>query len=138
MTRSKQTQANPFANDSPKLMATNAGFLARGGRIGGVMRPSRYRPGTISLREIRRYQQSTELLIPKAAFRRLVREIGQDLKVRFQPSAIIALQEDAEAFIVDLFVSACLLAIHSRRVTIKVEDMQIAHRMRKELVELLL
>ena len=47
---------------------------------GGVKKPHRYRPGTVALREIRRYQKSTELLIRKMPFQRLVREIAQDFK----------------------------------------------------------
>lgn len=52
------------------------------------------RPGTVALREIRRYQKSTELLIRKLPFQRLVREIAQDFKtdLRFQSAAIGALQ----------------------------------------------
>ena len=48
---------------------------------GGVKKPHRFRPGTVALREIRRYQKSTELLIRKLPFQRLVREIAQDFKV---------------------------------------------------------
>jgi histone H3 len=66
---------------------------------GGVKKPHRYKPGTVALREIRRYQKSTELLIRKLPFQRLVREIAQDFKsdLRFQSSAIGALQESVEA-----------------------------------------
>ena len=66
---------------------------------------SRYRPGTVALREIRRYQKSTELLIPKLPFQRLVREIAADMnsELRFQSSALGALQEAAEAYFVGLF-----------------------------------
>lgn len=53
---------------------------------GGVKKPHRFRPGTVALREIRRYQKSTELLIRKLPFQRLVREIAQDFKVRLQTS----------------------------------------------------
>jgi len=62
---------------------------------GGVKKPHRYRPGTVALREIRKYQKSTELLIRKLPFQRLVREIAQDFKtdLRFQSTAIMALQE---------------------------------------------
>ena len=72
---------------------------------GGVKKPHRYRPGTVALREIRRYQKSTELLIRKLPFYRLVREIAQDFKteLRFQIQAIGALQEAAEAYLVGLF-----------------------------------
>ena len=69
---------------------------------GGVKKPHRYRPGTVALREIRRYQKSTELLIRKLPFQRLVREIAQEFKtdLRFQGSAVLALQEAAEAYLV--------------------------------------
>jgi histone H3 len=72
---------------------------------GGVKKPHRYRPGTVALREIRKYQKSTELLIRKLPFQRLVREIAQDFKtdLRFQSSAVLALQEAAEAYLVGLF-----------------------------------
>lgn len=45
-----------------------------------VKRKHRFRPGTVALREIRRYQKSTELLIRKLPFQRLVREIAHDFK----------------------------------------------------------
>ena len=66
--------------------------------VSGVKKPHRFRPGTVALREIRRYQKSTDLLIRKLPFQRLVREIAQDFKtdLRFQSSAIMALQESAE------------------------------------------
>ena len=57
----------------PVIQAANA--------TGGVKKPHRFRPGTVALREIRRYQKSTELLIRKLPFQRLVREIAQDFKV---------------------------------------------------------
>ena len=66
----------------------------------GMKKPHRYRPGTVALQEIRHYQKSTELLIRKLLFQRLVREIAQDLgkmSIRFQNGAIIALQEALEA-----------------------------------------
>merc|ERR1711868_267427 len=71
---------------------------------GGVKKPHRYRPGTVALREIRRYQKSTELLLRKLPFQRLVREIAQDFKtdLRFQSSAVMALQEASEAYLVGL------------------------------------
>jgi len=85
-----------------------------------VKKPHRYRPGTVALREIRRYQKSTELLIRKLPFQRLVREIAQEFKtdLRFQGSAVLALQEAAEAYLVGLFEDTNLCAIHAKRVTI--------------------
>ena len=94
--------------------------------------PHRYRPGTVCIREIRRYQKSTELLIRKLPFQRLVKEIAQEFKpdLRFQTSAILALQEASEAYLVHLFENANLAAIHAKRVTIMPRDMQLARRIR--------
>ncbi|TIB89102.1 histone-fold-containing protein [Wallemia mellicola] len=101
---------------------------------GGVKKPHRYKPGTVALREIRRYQKSTELLIRKLPFQRLVREIAQDYKtdLRFQSSAIGALQEASEAYLVSLFEDTNLAAIHAKRVTIQPKDVQLARRLRGE------
>ena len=101
---------------------------------GGVKKPHRYRPGTVALREIRKYQKSTDLLIRKAPFQRLVREIAQDFKtdLRFQGSAVLALQEAAEAYLVGLFEDTNLCAIHAKRVTIMPKDIQLARRIRGE------
>ena len=95
---------------------------------------NRYRPGTVALREIRKYQKSTELLIRKLPFQRLVREIAQDFKtdLRFQSSAVLALQEAAEAYLVGLFEDTNLAAIHAKRVTIMPKDIQLARRIRGE------
>ncbi|PKK24793.1 H3 histone, family 3A [Columba livia] len=92
------------------------------------------RPGTVALREIRRYQKSTELLIRKLPFQRLVREIAQDFKtdLRFQSAAIGALQEASEAYLVGLFEDTNLCAIHAKRVTIMPKDIQLARRIRGE------
>ncbi|XP_037507346.1 uncharacterized protein LOC119383340 [Rhipicephalus sanguineus] len=99
-----------------------------------VKRPHRFRPGTVALREIRRYQKSTEMLIRKLPFQRLVREVSQDLQLnlRFQNSALLALQEATEAYVVGLFEDSNLCAIHARRVTIMPKDVQLARRIRSE------
>ena len=104
---------------------------------GGSKRPHRFRPGTVALREIRRYQKSTDLLIRKLPFQRLVREVAQTFKtdLRFQGSAIAALQEAAEAFLVDLFGDTNLCAIHAKRVTVMRTDMLLARRIRGEYSE---
>ena len=97
-------------------------------------RSHRYKPGTVALREIRRYQKSTELLIRKLPFQRLVREIAQDFKtdLRFQSSAVMALQEASESYLVGLFEDTNLCAIHAKRVTIMPKDIQLARRIRGE------
>jgi histone H3 len=94
----------------------------------------RYRPGTVALREIRKYQKSTELLIRKLPFQRLVRELAQDYRgdLRFQGSAVSALQEATEAFLVGLFEDTNLCAIHAKRVTIMPKDILLARRIRGE------
>ena len=96
------------------------------------VKKTRYRPGTVAIREIRRYQKSTELLIKKMPFQRLVREIAQDFKtdLRFQGQAIIALQEASEAHIVEMFEHANLCALHAKRQTIGPKDIQLARRIR--------
>ena len=83
---------------------------------------------------VRRYQKSTDLLIRKLPFQRLVREIAQDFKsdLRFQGSAVLALQEAAEAYLVGLFEDTNLCAIHAKRVTIMPKDIQLARRIRGE------
>ncbi|KPP62815.1 histone H3.3-like [Scleropages formosus] len=106
---------------------------ARTGPSGGGDR-AQDKPGTVALREIRRYQKSTELLIRKLPFQRLVREIAQDFKtdLRFQSAAIGALQEASEAYLVGLFEDTNLCAIHAKRVTIMPKDIQLARRIRGE------
>ena len=108
---------------------------------GGVKKRYRYRSGTVALKQIRQYQKSTELLIRKLPFQRLVREIASDSgviksplcgKVRFQSAAVMALQEAAEAYLIGLFEDTNLCAIHARRVTIMPKDIQLARRIRGE------
>ena len=114
--------------------ATSSNAIPPSLQTGGVKKPHRYRPGTVALREIRRYQKSTELLIRKLPFQRLVREIAQEFKtdLRFQGSAVLALQEAAEAYLVGLFEDTNLCAIHAKRVTIMPKDIQLARRIRGE------
>mmetsp|Transcript_6668 Transcript_6668/g.15355 ORF Transcript_6668/g.15355 Transcript_6668/m.15355 type:complete len:137 (+) Transcript_6668:536-946(+) len=94
----------------------------------------RYKPGTVALREIRKYQKSTNLLIRKLPFQRLVRELAQDYKsdLRFQNSAVLALQEASESYLVNLFEDTNLCAIHAKRVTIMPKDIHLARRIRGE------
>jgi histone H3 len=101
-------------------------------------KPHRYRIGTVALREIRRYQKSTDLLIRKLPFQRLVREITAEIRYdfRFQSAALQALQEASEAYLVGLFEDTNLCAIHAKRVTIMPKDMALARRIRGEYVSL--
>ncbi|GIL66218.1 hypothetical protein Vafri_19819, partial [Volvox africanus] len=133
MARTKQTARKSTGGKAPrKQLATKA--ARKTPATGGVKKPHRYRPGTVALREIRKYQKSTELLIRKLPFQRLVREIAQDFKtdLRFQSQAVLALQEAAEAYLVGLFEDTNLCAIHAKRVTIMPKDIQLARRIRGE------
>ena len=95
----------------------------------------RFRPGTVALRQIRRYQKSTDLLIRKLPFQRLVREIAQEFKadLRFQESAVLAMQQAAESYLVGVFEDANLCALHANRVTILPKDIQLTRRIRGDL-----
>lgn len=98
-------------------------------------KPHRFRPGTVALREIRKYQKSCEPLLPKAPFRRLLREVLSDYMsrdVRIQASAAEALQEAAEAFVTGLFEDTNLCAIHAKRVTVMPADMRLAGRISRQ------
>lgn len=94
----------------------------------------RRRPGTVALREIRRYQKTGDLLLRRLPFQRIVREIAQDYKtdLRFCMQAMEALQEAAEGYLVGMFEDTNLCAIHAKRVTIQPSDMQLAKRIRGE------
>ena len=139
MARTKQTARKSTGGKAPrKELVTLASRMSHSQKnyFGGKLRtPHRFRPGTVALREIRKYQKSTELLIRKLPFQRLVREIAQDYKcdLRFQSTALLALQEAAEAYLVGLMEDTQLCAIHAKRVTIMPKDMQLARRIRGNL-----
>ena len=95
-------------------------------------KPRRFRPGTVALREIRQYQKSVNLLIPKLPFRRVVRELIQEYyrDLRIQETALQALHTAAEAYLVEVFEDANLCAIHGKRVTLLPRDIVLARRLR--------
>ena len=135
MARTKHTaRKNTGAKQPRKHIAHKQSKGKSPSGAGGIKRAHRFRPGTVALREIRRFQKSTELLIRKLPFQRLVREIANDFKndLRFQSSAVLALQEASEAYMVGLFEDTNLCAIHAKRVTIMPKDMQLARRIRGE------
>jgi histone H3 len=132
-----RTKAIPTKNK-----ASSHGFCGKSPRVAEKTLPAppkrqvrRYRPGTVALREIRKYQRSGDLLLKKLPFQRLVREIAQnmvsmDTSIRFQGQAVIALQEASEKYLVDLFEDTNLCAIHAKRVTITPRDLHLALRIR--------
>ena len=134
MARTKQTARKSTGGKAPRKQLSTKAARKVAPSAGGIKKPHRFRPGTVSLREIRKYQKSTELLVRKLPFQRLVREIAQDFKadLRFQSSAIQSIQESAEAYLVGLFEDTNLCAIHAKRVTIMPKDIQLARRIRGE------
>ena len=138
MARTKQTSrktARQYAGGKAprKQLATKASRKQRV-HTGGVKKPHRYRPGTVALREIRRYQKSTDLLIRKLPFQRFVREVDQDLEGtthpihRWQSTAVLALHEASEHFLIRKFEDTNLCAIHAKRVTIMPKDIWLANK----------
>lgn len=138
MARTKSTARKSVGGKAPKHpLCTKAAIMHRmvPATGGGVKRPHRYRPGTVALREIRKYQKSYHNLIPRKPFQALVREITQDYKsdIRFQASAMLCLQEAAEAYMVNLFEDAYLASLHAKRITIQPKDLKLARRIRREI-----
>lgn len=139
MARTKQTALKNVGGKSAKKTFSSKKRISEHSAIkneNGVVikKPHRFRPGTVALREIKKYQKSTELLIRKLPFQRLVREIAADFKLdlRFQSNAIAALQEAAETYLVGLFEDSNLCAIHAKRCTVMAKDIQLARRIRGE------
>eukprot|EP00996_Jenningsia_fusiforme_P004423 NODE_5242_length_701_cov_18.196319_g4871_i0.p1 GENE.NODE_5242_length_701_cov_18.196319_g4871_i0~~NODE_5242_length_701_cov_18.196319_g4871_i0.p1 ORF type:complete len:158 (-),score=30.41 NODE_5242_length_701_cov_18.196319_g4871_i0:226-636(-) len=136
MARTKQTARKSTGGKAPRKQLASKMPRKYAPSLAGIKKPHRFRPGTVALREIRKYQKSTDLLIRRLPFQRLVREIAQEFKadLRFQSSAVHAIQEAAEAYMVALFEDTNLCAIHAKRVTIQPKDIQLARRIRGERV----
>ena len=134
MARTKQSARRSTGGKAPRQQLATKAARKSIPTSGGVKKPHRYRPGTVALREIRRYQKSTNLLIRKAPFQRLVKQIAQEIKesVRFQSTAVLALQEASEYYLVGLFEDTNMCTLHGKRVTITPKDMQLARRIRGE------
>ena len=133
MARIKQTaRKNASMANKTRKQLYNRAARKSAPAMGGLKKPHRFRPGTVAIREIKRYQKSTELLIKRLPFQRLVKEIAQNFKsdLRFQASSVVALQEATESYMVSLFQDTNLCAIHAKRVTIMPKDMQLAKRIR--------
>ncbi|KZT20366.1 histone-fold-containing protein [Neolentinus lepideus HHB14362 ss-1] len=138
--KNKKIRTTQTARKSTGGLKRRGGGPGGGTATGGQGKKRRFRPGTVALREIRKYQRSTDLLLRKLPFSRVVREIAIDMTtdmntysdagLRWQSSAILALQEATEAFLVHLFEDANLCAIHAKRVTIMQRDIQLARRIR--------
>ena len=134
MSRTKQTARKSTGGKAPRKQLATKAARKSAPTSGGVKKAHRYRPGTVALREIRRYQKSTDLLLRKLPFQRIVREIARDFPIpdHFQSTAVLCLQEASEAYLVTLFEDTNLCAIRGNRVIIMPKDIQLARRIRGE------
>lgn len=130
MARSKDTarKAPKAKVGGKKKAAKSASGVKKAGK------KMRWHAGTVALRQVRKFQKSTNLLLRKAPFQRLVRELAGNYKegLRFAGSAVLALQEATESYIVSVLSDTNLCAIHSKRVTIMPRDLHLARRLRGE------
>ena len=126
--KAKTSKKMPAKSSSKKAVKKSA--PAAGGMKD--RKKPRMRPGTVALREVKRYQKSLDNLIPRAPFQRLVRSIVTDLdhEMKWQSAALLALQEASEAYITGLFEDTNLCAIHAKRQTVFKKDMELARRIR--------
>jgi len=128
-TSSPSTPKNKRKSTTPKKLPAVSGS-------GTPTKQRRFKPGTVALRQIRKFQKTTDLLLRRLPFARLVREIADSLirrgtdPLRWQANALEALQEASEAYLIHLFEDANLCAIHAKRVTIMPKDIQLARRIR--------
>ena len=111
--------------------------------VGGVVkRKPRFRPGTVALREIRKYQRTTDLMIQKKPFYRLVKEIGNNVMgkigiqkakgMRYTKASLDTTQEIVESWMTTVLEDAQMVALHGRRVKVQVKDLMLVMRMRHE------
>jgi len=136
--RTKQTARKSTRGKAPRRQLPTKAFRKSAPGVRRVKKKKRYRPGTVALRQIRLYQKSTDLLIRKLPFQRLVRGICNDhfsppgVDFRWAGTALLAIQEASEQYLVHLFEDTNLCAIHAKRVTIMPKDIQLARRIRGE------
>ncbi|KAG2498095.1 hypothetical protein HYH03_003853 [Edaphochlamys debaryana] len=136
--KEEPTDGNPTGRTVPRKSRK----AARARKSAPALQPTkprrRFRAGTVALREIRKYQKTMDLLLRRAPFHRLVRELankhapGGESEYRWRPDALEALQEASEAFLVGMLEDSNLAAIHAKRVTIMPKDMQLVRRLRRE------
>ncbi len=134
MARTKQTARKNVSGKSPRPQVDGDQLKRKSAPShGGVRKPHRYRPGTVALREIRKFQKTGDLLLPKLPFQRVVRSVVSDFAygdLRMTSDSLGALQGASENHLVGVFEDANLVAIHSKRVTIMPKDIQLARKIR--------
>jgi histone H3 len=129
MARVKQTAWISTGEKPPYRQLATKAAQQSARQTAGMRKPHRYRPGTVALREIRKFQKTTNLLIRKAPFQCLVCKLAQKIgksNLQMQSTAVLALQEATEYFMIDVFSDTNLYAMHCKHVTIKAKDMVLA------------
>ena len=124
-----RTKNHPYKSLGNNKRPSRSRLLKPQGR---VRKARKFRPGTVALMQIRRYQRSTELLIRKLPFQRLVKEVVLQMfqqQYRFQSTALLALQEASEQFLVNMFEKVNHIAIHANRQTIMSKDVYLWDRL---------
>ncbi|KAK9103834.1 hypothetical protein Sjap_021088 [Stephania japonica] len=127
----KNLRSSLAGQASTPARTSNASASPSSSRPQKVKKAHRFRPGTVALREIRYFQKTFKLLIPAAPFIRVVREISGSFSLsvsRWTAEALVAIQEAAEDYLVQIFEDAMLCAIHAKRVTLMQKDWQLARR----------
>ena len=132
MARTKQTARNSTGGKAPRKEIAKKAARKAAPDDDGEKRRRHFRSGTVALREIRKLQKGTDLLIGKAPFNRVVHQVAEARMndVRFQAGAVEALQHTAEDFLIELFEEAQVAALHAKRVTVMDKDIRLAVRMR--------
>jgi histone H3 len=132
MARVKQMAVKNAHGKAPRKMMASKAARKSAGEIAGQKKQKRFKPGTKAIREIKKLQKTTDLLLRKLPFQRLVREIAREHNqdLCFQGQALLALQEASEMYLVGMFEDTNLAAIHAKRVTIMPRDLSLARRLR--------
>jgi histone H3 len=129
MVRVKQTARKSTGGKPPCLHLAAKAARASTQQVIAMRKPYCLHPGRVALREIHKFQKTTHLLIRKAPFQHLVCKLALKfgkINLQMPSTAVLALQEAVEYFMIDVFSNTNLCAVHGKRVTIKVKDMDLA------------
>ncbi len=129
MAHTKQTARKSTGGAIPCFHLATKSALGATQKAIAVRKPHRWRPGTVAIREIQKFKKNTDLLIRKAPVQRLVCKIAlkfEKSNLQMQSTAVLALQEAADYFMVDVFSNTNLCTMHCKHVTIMKKDMVLA------------
>merc|ERR1712048_278050 len=138
MARTKQTARKSTGGKAPRKQLATKTARKTAPAASGVKKPHRYRPGTVAMREIRRYQKSCELLLRRLPFQRLVRNCahGYRIELRFEKRAMDALQHACEITVSTVLELSLLFTIHAKRVTLQARDIELAIKVKSQQISI--